>query len=105
MCGPEPERRAVQRELDVLDGAVVGLVRLVLHEAERLDEEAGAGIEVAVVDDRVDRGGHAPSSLPAQGLPSPAWSSPRAPRPGKLKAWVTMGYSPSSIVRSSMTAP
>ena len=61
--GPEPERRTVQRELDVLDGTVVGLVRLVLHEAERLDEEAGTSVEIAVVDDGVDRGGHACSSL------------------------------------------
>ena len=29
--------------------------------------------------------------LRRHGLPSPAWSRPRAPRPGKLKAWVTIG--------------
>ena len=33
------------------------------------------------------------------GSPSPAWSRPRAPRPTKLKAWVTIGYRPSSARR------
>jgi hypothetical protein len=28
--------------------------------------------------------------------PSPAWNTPMAPRPTKLNAWVTNGYSPSS---------
>src|SRR5688572_10750366 len=37
--------------------------------------------------------------------PSPAWNRPRAPFPTKLKAWVTIGYRPSSSNRISMIAP
>ena len=37
--------------------------------------------------------------------PSPAWNRPSAPLPTKLKAWVTIGYRPSSSNRISTMAP
>ena len=39
------------------------------------------------------------------GSPSPACTRPSAPRPTKLKAWVTIGYRPSSAVVNSIIAP
>ena len=41
----------------------------------------------------------------AVGPPVPAWNRPSAPRPTKLKAWVTIGYIPSSSKRISTIAP
>ena len=82
--GTEPEGRTVQRELYVLEGTVLRLVRLVLHEAERLDEEAGTGVEVAVLDDGVDRGGHA--VIIAPDVRSDGLGRGKGPRAGQADA-------------------